>query len=90
MSTSQKHADFIREIMDDKPVEAIAGVGDKAKVLLNERGYIYAYNLVGQFLVLNKDEALFNEWLISNACSMNNIMRDNCISCIKTWCERFL
>lgn len=46
MSTSQKHADFVRETMKEKPIEAIAGIGEKAKEILVSKGFEKAYHLL--------------------------------------------
>ena len=46
MSTSQKHADFVRETMKEKPIEALAGVGEKAKEILVSKGFEKAYHLL--------------------------------------------
>ena len=90
MSTSQKHADFVHERMREKPVEAIDGIADKAKSILNEKGFEKAYHLLGQFLVLSKDELIFDAWLQTEVSSMNSDHRGRCIYCLKVWCENNL
>ncbi len=90
MSTSQKHADFVRETMKDKPVEAIAGIGDRPKAILGEKGFDKAYHLLGQFLVLSKDPTVFDAWLQTEVTSMNSKHRGDCVECLREWCEKNL
>lgn len=58
-STSQKHRDFVSEPMGEKPVYALAGVGDVLGGRLADKGFDLAYVVLGQFLVLKKNEELF-------------------------------
>lgn len=58
-STSQKHRDFVSEPMGDKPVTALAGIGDALGGRLASKGFDMAYVVLGQFLVLKRNEELF-------------------------------
>eukprot|EP00051_Salpingoeca_urceolata_P026748 m.478474 g.478474 ORF g.478474 m.478474 type:complete len:91 (+) comp21149_c0_seq1:549-821(+) len=85
MSTSQKHRDFVREPMGDKPVSDIAGVGPRATEVLEPLGFSKAFHLLGQFLVLDKDEEMFQSWLSENVSSMNSKHRGDCYNCLSEW-----
>ncbi len=87
---TQKHIEFVRENMKNKPVEAIDGIGDKAARILHEKGFEKAYNLLGQFLVLNKDETVFDAWLQYEVTSMNYTHRAKCCYCLREWCKQNL
>ena len=45
-STSQKHRDFVRETMGNKPVDALAGVGDAAAAAFKAKGFDKAYHVL--------------------------------------------
>ncbi|XP_033834253.1 barrier-to-autointegration factor [Periophthalmus magnuspinnatus] len=88
-STSQKHRNFVAEPMADKPVTALAGVGDVLGGRLEEKGFDKAYVVLGQFLVLKKDEELFLDWM-KEACGANSKQAKDCANCLKEWCDSFL
>ncbi|KAG2467386.1 ABD12 lipase, partial [Polypterus senegalus] len=88
-STSQKHRDFVAEPMGDKPVTALSGIGEVLGKKLEEQGFDKAYVVLGQFLILRKDDDLFIDWL-KDACGANSKQALLCYSCLKEWCDAFL
>jgi hypothetical protein len=88
--TSQKYANFIRESMRDKPVEAIAGINSKSAFCLHELQYDYAYQLYGLFLAFNMDETAFKTWLQEEVKSMTEEKRNDCYNCLKDWSNKNL
>lgn len=54
-----------------------------------EKGFDKAYVVLGQFLVLKKDEELFQDWL-KDTCAANSKQQRDCYSCLKEWCDAFL
>ncbi|NWV73839.1 BAF factor, partial [Dasyornis broadbenti] len=58
-STSQKHRDFVAEPMGEKPVGTLAGIGDVLGRKLEEKGFDKAFTVLGQLLVLHKDQESF-------------------------------
>ncbi|CAH2324940.1 barrier-to-autointegration factor [Pelobates cultripes] len=88
-STSQKHRDFVAEPMGDKTVQCLPGIGDVLGQRLEQKGFDKAYVVLGQFLLLKKDEELFKEWL-KDSCSANAKQSRDCCGCLKEWCDAFL
>ncbi|KJE97083.1 barrier-to-autointegration factor [Capsaspora owczarzaki ATCC 30864] len=89
-TTSQKHQNFIKEQMRDKPVNQVAGIGEKISGELNDQGFKYAYQLLGQFLILNKNEGDFLDWFKEVAPSANSKHRQDAYECLSKWCELML
>merc|ERR1712131_443146 len=56
---------------------------------LNDKGFEYAYNLLGQFLLLNKDEETFQEWLKDEA-EMNSKYAKDVSNCISEWTRSYV
>ncbi|XP_033736323.1 barrier-to-autointegration factor B-like [Pecten maximus] len=88
-STSQKHRNFIAEPMGEKPVTELSGIGPVLGGRLAEKGFDKAYVVLGQYLILKKDEELFNDWL-KDACSANSKQCGDCFGCLRDWCDAFL
>lgn len=51
--------------------------------------FLQAYVVLGQFLVLRKDEELFREWL-KDTCGANTKQQGDCYGCLREWCDSFL
>lgn len=88
-STSQKHRDFVSEPMGEKLVTCLAGIGETLGARLTDKGFDKAYVVLGQFLVLKKDEELFKDWL-KEACGANSKYSGDCYHCLREWCDAFL
>lgn len=50
---------------------------------------LQAYVVLGQFLVLKKDEEMFKDWL-KETCGANAKQQGDCHQCLKEWCDNFL
>ncbi|XP_078503092.1 barrier-to-autointegration factor-like protein isoform X2 [Lissotriton helveticus] len=88
--SSQKHRDFVSEPMGEKSVTALAGIGEVLGTRLQALGFDKAYIVLGQFLLLKKDEDdLFKDWL-KESCGANARQTELCSACLKEWCEAFL
>ena len=61
MSTSQKHRNFVGEPMGEKAVTELAGIGQVLGDKLADNGFDKAYVVLGQFLVLKKNEDQFKD-----------------------------
>ena len=54
---------YVRHPLCDKDINVISGVGKMTSCKLRKHGYTKAYQLLGQYLLLNKDKQMFIEWL---------------------------
>ncbi|XP_071484625.1 barrier-to-autointegration factor-like [Diadema antillarum] len=88
-TTSQKHRDFVSEPMGEKPVTDLAGIGAVIGGRLTDKGFDKAYVLLGQFLVLKKDEDMFRDWLKEEG-GANRKQASDCFNCLKDWCDSYL
>ena len=88
-STSQKHRNFVSEPMGDKNVRELAGIGDVLSGRLAEKGFDKAFVVLGQFLLLKKNEELFKDWL-KESCGANSKQSHDCYSCLSEWCRSFI
>lgn len=88
-STSQKHKNFVSEPMGEKMVTELAGIGPVLGQRLTDKGFDKAYVVLGQFLLLKKDEELFTGWL-KDVCAANAKQGRDCYSCLRDWCNAFL
>lgn len=50
---------------------------------------LQAYVVLGQFLVLKKDDEMFKDWL-KETCGANAKQQGDCHQCLKEWCDNFL
>ena len=89
MSTSQKHRNFVSEPMGEKTVTDLAGIGPVLGGRLAEKGFDKAYVVLGQFLVLKKNEELFKDWL-NQTSGANSKQQGDCYTCLREWCDAFL
>ena len=56
---------------------------------LVKEGFDKAYVVLGQYLILKKDEELFTEWL-KDVTKANSKQAGDCAQCLKDWCNSFL
>ncbi|XP_002735221.1 barrier-to-autointegration factor B-like [Saccoglossus kowalevskii] len=88
-STSQKHRNFVAEPMGDKLVTELAGIGKSLGIITKNLNFLQAYVVLGQYLVLKKNEELFIDWL-KDAAGANKKQSADCHACLKQWCDAFL
>ncbi|XP_018584319.1 barrier-to-autointegration factor isoform X2 [Scleropages formosus] len=88
-STSKKHRDFVAEPLGHKSVFVLPGIGKVLGERLVEKGFDKACMILGQFLLLRKNQALFCEWLKST-CGANRKQQEDCYAALLEWCYSFL
>jgi hypothetical protein len=67
----------------------LAGIGETLGKRLTDKGFDKAYTVLGQYLILKKDEDLFKEWL-KDTTNANSKQAAECYQCLSDWCEEFL
>ncbi|XP_002134287.1 barrier-to-autointegration factor-like [Drosophila pseudoobscura] len=87
--TSKKYSNFVAEPMGNKLVTELAGIGETLGGRLAEAGFDKAYTVLGQYLVLKKDEELFKYWM-KDVCHASSKQASDCYNCLNDWCEEFL
>ncbi|XP_077497231.1 barrier-to-autointegration factor-like [Amblyomma americanum] len=88
-STSKKHRSFTSEPMGNKSVTDLAGIGDSLGGRLRDQGFMRADNVVGQYLLMRRNEDRFTSWL-SNASGANRRQARDCYRCVDDWCQNFM
>lgn len=88
-STTQKHRNFVAEPMGDKPVDALPGVGEAIGTRFADAGFNKAYVVLGQFLLLKKDQELFGQWF-RDVAGGNRKHAGDCARALAEWCDEFL
>lgn len=61
----------------------------EAAHIININVLLQAYNVLGQFLLLEMDQELFCEWL-KDTIKANSKQSKDCHACLKAWCDEFL
>uniref|UniRef100_A0A2K5LBN6 Barrier-to-autointegration factor n=1 Tax=Cercocebus atys TaxID=9531 RepID=A0A2K5LBN6_CERAT len=67
----------------------LAGIGEVLGKKLEERGFDKACVVLGQFLVLKKEEDLAQVWL-KDTCSTKAKQPQDCFGYLQEWCDAFL
>jgi hypothetical protein len=85
MANTDKYLNFIRSPIGDKSINTIPGISKLTEKKFMEQGFSKAYHLLGQFLILNKDIELFDQWL--NTVNMKDSSKKMCIETLAEWCH---
>ena len=86
-TTSQKHQNFVSEVMGEKSVKTVPGIDNTTANRLEQQGYVQAKQLLGSYLT--NTQADFISMLGAKA----NVNRDNAnraYNAMKTWENNFL
>lgn len=76
--------------MGDKPIEAVPGIESVYLVKLKEKGYEKAYHLLAQFLIVSKDETIFETWFESEIGMINEKCLKDISGALSEWCKKNL
>ena len=75
---------FERQPIGNKSITEIPGLeyyGNEFNLI----GYVKAFHLLGQYLLLNKNNEIFNMWLEKEFPSIPSINRNLCVEAISQW-----
>ncbi|XP_054430068.1 barrier-to-autointegration factor-like protein isoform X2 [Pteronotus mesoamericanus] len=80
---------FLSEPIGEKDVVWVDGISHELAINLVTKGFNKAYTLLGQFLLMHKNEAEFQRWLIC-CCGATECEAQESSNCLKEWCSCFL
>ena len=89
-STTRKHSLFVFEPMGNKSVQHIPGIGYAIGRRLADRGLPYAYQLYGQYLLLQRSKTKFIIWLIGLGVGANRMHAENAYACLNEYNSLYL
>ena len=76
--------------MMGKGVALLPGIGPVLKVQLEAAGFQSACNVLGQFLILDRNEQNFNIWIKKICRSANAKHANACYNGLNAWCNAHL
>ncbi|ELW69945.1 Barrier-to-autointegration factor-like protein [Tupaia chinensis] len=76
---------FLSEPIGEKDVGWVDGISRELAINLVTKGFNKAYILLGQFLLMHKNEAEFQNWLIC-CCGATECEARQTSNCLKEWC----
>ncbi|KAL1787086.1 barrier-to-autointegration factor [Sigmodon hispidus] len=80
---------FLSEPIGEKDVAWVDGISRELAINLVTKGFNKAYILLGQFLLMHKNEAEFQRWIIC-CCGATEYEARQSSTCLKEWCACFL
>ncbi|XP_037668410.1 barrier-to-autointegration factor-like protein [Choloepus didactylus] len=86
---SPKLRAFLSEPIGEKDVGQVDGISCELAVSLVTKGFNKAYILLGQFLLMHKNEAEFQRWIM-HCCGATVVEARESARCLKEWCSCFL
>ncbi|GFO32789.1 barrier-to-autointegration factor [Plakobranchus ocellatus] len=86
-SRSKKSEDFQNEPIEDKLVSEVPGIGKTLGVKLASADIDKAYKVLAQFLMCDKKDAKFKDWL-QKTCKANEEQQRDCFDAMKDWCSQ--
>ena len=84
MNNAVKNFSFSELPLGHKSMKSIPCLNNKAILELKKINFIYAYQLLGQYLILD-NKTKFNQWLKINVPSLTIKKRTECIQLLESW-----
>ena len=79
-----KSRTFANEPMGDKDVSKLGGIGRTTEKKMRGKGINKAYQVVGKYLCLEKNENEFKDWI--QEFGANEGQAEACYHCVNGWC----
>ena len=76
--------------MREKGVAVLPGIGPVLRGQLQAAGFHTAYNVLGRFLMLDKNQQNFNIWIKTICPSANAKHANACYNGLNAWCNAHL
>lgn len=89
-NTTQKFRRFVDEPMGEKDVSALPGIGNTFASVFKENGFNMAHQVLGQYLVFDKDENRFKDWLKATFRNMNARHMDSLYQSLREHCGNYV
>ncbi|XP_008586749.1 PREDICTED: barrier-to-autointegration factor-like protein [Galeopterus variegatus] len=80
---------FLYEPIGEKDIGCVDGISRELAINLINKGFNKAYILLGQFLLMHKNESEFQKWMI-RCCGATDYEARESSNCLKEWCACFL
>ncbi|GFN95607.1 barrier-to-autointegration factor [Plakobranchus ocellatus] len=84
---SQKSITFQNEPIGNKHVSKVPGIGKTLGDELAKARIDKAYKVLAQFLMRDKAEAKFKDWL-QKTCKANEEQQRDCFNAMRDWCTQ--
>lgn len=88
-TTTKKHRLFTSEPINDKGVKRVPGIGQVYGDRLQHAGFSKAQSVLDKFLALERNEALFKQWL-KDTCGADSKNQHECYYALDEWCNQYL
>ena len=88
--TTQKHEKFLKGKLGNKSVLELPGIGKIGAGYLENKGINMAYKVLAHFLLCDKKEKEFTEWLRGVNPAANSRHQKACYDALKQLCEKDL
>lgn len=86
---SLKHTTFVNSPMAGKPVTEIPGIGPVWGQELVQKEFVYATQILGQYLVFSQDEKKFRDWL-KLQCGIGDKQCRSVYNALQEWSQQYL
>lgn len=88
-ASTRKHRTFVSEPIGHKSIDHLPGIGKALSKKLEEKQFHKAFQVLGQFLILNMDKESFCKWLEEQT-GANTKYCNMCYEGLKEWSTEYI